>query len=49
VTSFDEINRTFTFEYISDLALLTDMQAAFTDYTITILANSGIKVLASAQ
>ena len=42
LVSFDKLTRTFTFNYVKDLNLLERADAPFTDYTITILAWSGV-------
>ena len=42
LVSFDKLTRTFTFNYIKDLNPLERADAPFTDYTVTILARSGV-------
>ena len=42
LVSFDKLTRTFTFNYVKDLNLLERSDAPYTDYTVTILARSGV-------
>ena len=42
VSVFDSTSRTFTFEYLPDLAPIVDRLALFKDYTVTVTGTAGL-------